>query len=487
MKLKTEHIIIICLVIPLIYCYFKRTELFEAFDTGVSASEDAVGADTVDQMDETEFELNLEKENEDIEEIYNHLAKTYDMKKIWNQFRNTLDGKRYSIPGYRFVYCSRYTSGVVDHYFTKRGRQNNAKCEPGKSYRIPGYIFTCKEIPVDPDCPDCPDCPDDKPKYKKYKSFDVEKLIDYKNNGWVFNKILYKNNNNSKNCDEKNVSRNSDDSGSFVCCNFDKSDKNLLCQGQWDNLISQLDVDDPSSNVLVLKTNVDGEQQENTSVNEDKTHYSTIEYQYDTKLRNGLFIVDIAKIPKNDLFVPKLSLKYIGNEKREIDILKAVCLDATTGECSMGSSMLVGNTNQCEKVMPNSSNIKCDDLGKCDVKIPKDNTNDEITYNGAFACEVINDNKIKLWYLSKENDTESYNNAVLEERPDPAKWKDVDPYVIYKNCGDESESTFTLSIGTEFNDRGTVLNEQNKPTTDDDVSWNIRGVRIFVHTNLNVS
>jgi hypothetical protein len=497
-KYKTEHIIIICLVIPLLFCFFKRTEMFELFDNGMDISESA-DVD-VDEMDETEFELNLEKENEDIEAIHDNLEKTYTWTRdTQHTFTPKLDGKRYSIPGYQFVYCKRYSTGVVTHYFTKRDTRSNNKCVPGRTYNIPGYNFLCNVVTVDPDCPDCPDCenptnnPDNQPKYTKHKTFNVKELKDYEKNDWVFNKILYKNNDNSKNCDENNVSRNLDNSEYFVCCDYDKSGKNLLCRGKWDDLIYQSVSNISNDQVLVLKTGIGNKQQENSSeTSVDKTHYNTIEYQYDTKLRNGLFIIDIAKIPKSELFVPKLSLKYTGSGKtdplfkREIDILKAISLSATVGQELMGSSVFVSDGNKCQTVLSGQTK-KCDVVNDCDVEIPRDDVDDKIVYDGAFVCEVINDNKIKLWYISKENNTVSYNNAVSEERPDPAKWTDVDPYVIYENCGDKSEATFILSIGTEFLDKGEVINEQNKPDEGEEVSWHIRGVRIFIRADVNVS
>jgi hypothetical protein len=496
LKYKTEHIIIICLVIPLLFCFFKRTEMFELFDNGMNVNESA-DVD-VNEMDETEFELNLEKENEDIEEIYDNLKKTYTWTRdTQHTFTPSLDGRRYSIPSYQFVYCHRYTSGVVKHYFTKRDTRSNKKCVPGRTYNIPGYNFLCNVVTVDPDCPDCPDCdnptnnPGNQPKYTKHKTFNVKELEDYTNNGWVFNKI--------ENIDDscEDVALRLDDSGDskILCCDSDKSSKNLLCRGQWDNLISQSVSNISNNQVLVLKTDIDIKQQENSSensVDKDKTHYNTIEYQYDTKLRNGLFIIDIAKIPKSKLFAPKLSLKYTGSEeiyprfKREIDILKAITiLDDTVGQKWMGSSVFVNKTNECEKVSPNGEDIKtrCNVVNECDVSTP----GNDIVYNGAFVCEVIDDNKIKLWYISKENNTTSYNNAVSEERPDPAKWTDVDPYVIYENCGDKSKATFILSIGTEFVDKGEVLNEQNKPDEGEEVSWHIRGVRIFNRADMNAS
>jgi hypothetical protein len=487
LKYKTEHIIIICLVISLLFFFFKRNEMFELFDNGMDANENA--DIDVDEMDETEFELNLEKENEDIEAIHNNLQKTYTWKRdTQHTFTLFLDGKRYSIPGYQFVYCHRYTTGVVKHYFTKRDTRSNNKCVPGRTYNIPGYNFLCNVVTVDPDCPDCPDCPptndpDNQPKYTKHKTFNVKQLVDYENNGWVFNKIE----NIDDSCEDVALQPDDSGDGKKPCCDYDKSGKNLLCRGQWDNLIDDLD-----SNILVLKTNIDNKQQENSNeTSVDKTHYNTIEYQYDTKLRNGLFIIDIAKIPKSDLFAPKLSLKYTRSEKidpifkREIDILKAISLSETVGQELMGSSVFVSNGNKCQTVLSGQTK-KCDVVNNCDVEIPRDDVVDKIVYNGAFVCEVIDDNKIKLWYISKENNTTSYNNAVSSEDPNPAKWTDVDPYVIYENCGDKSKTTFTLSIGTEFIDKGEVLNEQNKPDEGEEVSWHIRGVRIFDRA-MNVS
>jgi hypothetical protein len=185
-------------------------------------------------------------------------------------------------------------------------------------------------------------------------------------------------------------------------------------------------------------------------------------------------------------------LKYTGSEetyplfKREIDILKAISLSTTVGQELMGSSVFVSNGNKCQTVLSGQTK-RCDVKNDCDIEIPRDGVDDKIVYNGAFVCEVIDDNKIKLWYISKENNTTSYNNAVSDERLDPAKWTDVDPYVIYENCGDKSKSTFTLSIGTEFVDKGEVLNEQNKPDESEEVSWHIRGVRIFNKADMNVS
>jgi hypothetical protein len=492
LKYKTEHIIIICLVIPLLFCFFKRTEMFELFDNGMDVNESA-DVD-VNEMDETEFELNLEKENEDIEAIHNNLQKTYTWKRdTRHTFTPSLDGKRYSIPGYKFVYCKRYSTGVVKHYFTKQDTRRNDKCVPGRTYNIPGYNFLCNVVKVDPDCPDCPDCdnptnnPDNQPKYTKHKIFNVKELVNYKNNGWVFNKIE----NINGSCEESALRPDNSGDGKILCCDSDKSGKNLKCRGQWDNLISQSVSNISNNQVLVLKTDIDKKQQENaseTSVN--KIHYNTIEYQYDTKLRNGLFIIDIAKIPKSKLFAPKLSLKYTGSEiikpqfKREIDILKAISLSTTVGQELMGSSVFVSSENKCQTVLSGKTK-KCDVVSDCDVEILNVSTPENgIVYDGAFVCEVIDDNKIKLWYISKEN--KNYNNAVSSEHPNPAKWTDVDPYVIYENCGDKSESTFTLSIGTEFVDNGEVLNEQNKPEEGEEVSWHIRGIRIFDRA-MNVS
>lgn len=437
-------------------------------------------------MTDAEFELNQQDEN--LETNHANFSNKFRITPQHNwdneefKRRSDLDGNRYDIPGYYLIYCYKDTHSVLPHYFVNINPDNNLTCRPGQRITtVPGYILTCRRQPdIPPVCPDCPTLPD-RDMYELMDGWKDGNAL-YKGNGWEFGKVDCSSDTPLGDCD--NCDRWSSDkwNKTKICCYGNKntdSDK-YLCKGKW-----KADTDDPFNLISVnINDNLILETKKNHL---DNSLYNTIEYQTDKFYTNGLFIIDVKKIPDSSLWMPKLLLKReydIINKNQnknfeEINILKSVNLQKPYG-FFQASSLFTPDDKTC--VQSNTTTNNCSELGGCNV-IVKDSTIENINKKegGVFACDFDHSGKIKMWFIpytqgriTTNNNSGMYENAISNS-PHPTNWGE--PYVIFEPCANSFKDGLKLSITTEFNKDNNVI-EKNKDE-DEKIEWEIRSVKIF--------